>query len=138
VRASSPVDGSSLNTNPPDDVPNGAVAISVAVATAIESPDIPLVPWFANCSRTCFPVRSGTVVTFCAIAGDAYAIVRIAVAIRPWRLRLVFIKRPRRREGEATAIIQRDKGQVKTIEHEVLISFAILLRNFDRGGRKYL
>ena len=75
----------------------------MAVATAMESPDTPPAAWLANCSRTCFPVRSGTVVTFCARAGDAYASVRSATAIRTERLRLMFIKRPRRREMEATA-----------------------------------
>ena len=49
VRTWSPVLGSSLKTKPPDDVPNGVVATSSAVARPIASPTALLPTGLVNC-----------------------------------------------------------------------------------------
>src|SRR5579859_6977988 len=78
VRASRPVEGSSLKMNPPDDVASGWVAISVVVVRAIASPTPGAAP-FDISERTCCPVRPGTTVTFWARAGLASARTQTAI-----------------------------------------------------------
>ena len=91
VRASRPVEGSSLKTKPPLDVPKGVVAISSAVASPIASaagrePSGP-----TNSPSVPASVNPSTSVIFCADAGVQKASVSAAIATVTCTRRLVVI-----------------------------------------------
>ena len=89
TRARRPVAGSSLNTNPPDEVPNGEVATSSAVVSPIDWPICLAPSGLASWTSVCSIVSPSTVVTFCAHTGEAQASVSSMTATGSERLMVI-------------------------------------------------